>query len=123
MQIILASLSYGLSFKFGSRCNSTGTDMTFYLGHLIFFDGAKSNFCLFNGKYPFQECSFFFMGYSFPGSILSNAARMFTTHSRPMFTTDVRPMFTTHSRLMFTTDVRPVFTTRSRVGFTTGRSR
>ena len=57
------------------------------------------------------------------GGRLSNAARVFTTRSRPMFTTRCRPMFTTCSRQMFTTDVRPVFTTDSRVVFTTGRSR
>jgi hypothetical protein len=28
--------------------------------------------------------------------LLSNAARMFTTCSRQMFTSDVRPVFTTH---------------------------
>jgi hypothetical protein len=34
---------------------------------------------------------------------LSNAARMFTTCSRPMFTTDVRPVFTIDGRVAFTT--------------------
>jgi hypothetical protein len=46
---------------------------------------------------------------------VSNAARMFTTRSRPVFTT--------RSRQMFTTDVRPVFTTNSRLVFTTDRIR
>ena len=55
--------------------------------------------------------------------MVSNAARMFTTCSRQMFTSDVRRVFTTCGRQMFTTDVRPVFTTDSRVVFTTGRSR
>jgi hypothetical protein len=34
---------------------------------------------------------------------LSNAARMFTTCSRPVFTTHGRPVFTTGSRPMVTT--------------------
>jgi hypothetical protein len=34
---------------------------------------------------------------------MSNAARMFTTCSRPMFTTDVRPVFTIDGRVAFTT--------------------
>ena len=38
------------------------------------------------------------------GDTLSNAARMFTTSSRPVFTTSGRPMFTSGSRPDFTSD-------------------
>jgi hypothetical protein len=34
---------------------------------------------------------------------MSNAARMFTTDSRPALTSEGRPVFTTHSRVEFTT--------------------
>jgi hypothetical protein len=35
---------------------------------------------------------------------LSNAARVFTTDSRPVFTREGRPVFTSDSRVEFTTD-------------------
>jgi len=35
--------------------------------------------------------------------VMSNAARIFTSHSRVVVTSDGRPVFTSHSRMEFTT--------------------